>query len=139
MRLFERLGRSPKSAIAEVADEIDRLWLVRNEAPEGEIDEIDFALETHALNAEGPAIEPNGPNGADREVFLVPSRSSFDFWESVTDVPCPVPGCDQPVVWFEAGFVPGYRACLNPESPNETLFEFVASGNALNPRLERCK
>lgn len=34
------------------------------------------------------------------------------YWDAVTDVPCPVEGCDQTVVWYEAGYVPGYRVCM---------------------------
>lgn len=33
-------------------------------------------------------------------------------WEAVTGVPCPVRGCKQTVVWYEAGYVPGYRVCM---------------------------
>ena len=35
-------------------------------------------------------------------------------WGAITDVPCPVPGCGQTVVWYEAGYVPGYRVCMAP-------------------------
>ena len=34
------------------------------------------------------------------------------WWECITDVPCPVPGCDHTLVWYEAGYVPGYRVCM---------------------------
>lgn len=32
-----------------------------------------------------------------------------DYWRQVDFTPCPV--CDAPVVWYEAGYVPGYRVC----------------------------
>lgn len=35
-----------------------------------------------------------------------------DYWLQVEWTPCPV--CGAPVVWYEAGYVPGYRACARP-------------------------
>lgn len=35
-----------------------------------------------------------------------------DYWATVDFAPCPV--CGGPVVWYEAGYVPGYRVCANP-------------------------
>lgn len=32
-----------------------------------------------------------------------------DYWATVDFTPCPV--CQAPVVWYEAGYVPGYRVC----------------------------
>lgn len=32
-----------------------------------------------------------------------------DYWRQVDFTPCPV--CGAPVVWYEAGYVPGYRVC----------------------------
>ena len=32
-----------------------------------------------------------------------------DYWASVDFTPCPK--CGAPVVWYEAGYVPGYRVC----------------------------
>ncbi|MEI8017497.1 MAG: hypothetical protein WCH39_04810 [Schlesneria sp.] len=32
-----------------------------------------------------------------------------DYWATVDFTPCPV--CGAPVVWYEAGYVPGYRVC----------------------------
>jgi hypothetical protein len=45
------------------------------------------------------------------EVYEVPRRG-LDAWDAVTDIPCPVDGCQQTVVWYEAGYVPGYRVCM---------------------------
>lgn len=33
----------------------------------------------------------------------------FDYWLQVDFLPCPK--CGAPVVWYEAGYVPGYRVC----------------------------
>jgi hypothetical protein len=33
----------------------------------------------------------------------------LDYWATVDFTPCPV--CQAPVVWYEAGYVPGYRVC----------------------------
>jgi hypothetical protein len=35
-----------------------------------------------------------------------------DYWAQVDWTPCPV--CGAPVVWYEAGYVPGYRVCTRP-------------------------
>ena len=35
-----------------------------------------------------------------------------DYWLQVDFTPCPV--CSAPVVWYEAGYVPGYRVCAKP-------------------------
>ena len=32
-----------------------------------------------------------------------------DYWNQVAFTPCPL--CGAPVVWYEAGYVPGYRVC----------------------------
>jgi hypothetical protein len=46
------------------------------------------------------AIEPEFPGEYD------------DYWRQVDFTPCPV--CGAPVVWYEAGYVPGYRVCAKP-------------------------
>lgn len=35
-----------------------------------------------------------------------------DCWSQVEWTPCPV--CGAPVVWYEAGYVPGHRVCTRP-------------------------
>jgi len=40
-----------------------------------------------------------------------------DFWAQVDFTPCPI--CNAPVVWYEAGYVPGYRVCTR--SPHHHL------------------
>ena len=35
-----------------------------------------------------------------------------DYWVQVDWTPCPV--CGAPVIWYEAGYVPGYRVCSRP-------------------------
>ena len=79
------------------------------------------------------------------EVYDMPSLSPHDYWLSVTDVPCPVPGCNQTIVWYEAGWVPGYRVCMARIESNgfdyfdsQTLnHRFLARGNAARPVLVR--
>lgn len=63
-----------------------------------------------------------------------------DYWDAVTDVPCPVEGCDQTVVWYEAGYVPGYRVCMQRIEGNkfdhDTLrHRLQAGGTADAPTL----
>lgn len=36
-----------------------------------------------------------------------------NYWRQVDFTPCPV--CGAPVVWYEAGYVPGYRVCTGPK------------------------
>lgn len=44
--------------------------------------------------------------------YAMPPADPGDIWASITGVPCPVPGCDHELVWYEAGYVPGYRVCM---------------------------
>lgn len=60
-------------------------------------------VERHDLHGEG---------SRDHQVYEMPSDGAVAWWEPVTDVPCPVAGCDQTVAWYEAGYVPGYRICM---------------------------
>lgn len=52
--------------------------------------------------------------------WTMPPRSPTDAWAAVTGAPCPVPDCDQTLVWYEAGYVPGYRVCMaqDPDDPD---------------------
>lgn len=64
------------------------------------------------------------------------------YWPAVTDVPCPVRGCDQAVVWYEAGYVPGYRVCMRAICDGRydmatIRHRFLASGSADRPTLVR--
>ena len=54
----------------------------------------------------------HGTGQEDGEVYDMPARPP-DYWAAVTNVPCPMVGCEQTVVWYEAGYVPGYRVCMN--------------------------
>lgn len=56
--------------------------------------------ETHDLHGTGER---------QHAVYDMPGEAG---WDSVTDVPCPVDGCEQTVLWYEAGYVPGYRVCM---------------------------
>lgn len=63
-----------------------------------------------------------------------------DYWDAVTNVPCPVAGCDQIVVWYEAGYVPGYRVCMQHIEDNQFDHESLrhrlqAGGTAEAPTL----
>lgn len=55
-----------------------------------------------------------------------------DYWQAVTDVPCPV--CeDGTVCWAEAGHVPGYRIC------DGCGRHFLAEGTAEQPALAQMR
>lgn len=64
------------------------------------------------------------------------------YWDAVTDVPCPVDGCDQTVVWYEAGYVPGYRVCMRRIEGDKFDYETLrhrlqAGGTAEAPTLTK--
>lgn len=61
------------------------------------------------------------------QAVVVESKCEFDYWSSVTDVPCPL--CEGTVRWAEAGFVPGYRICDGCGQ------HWMAKGNAKRPVL----
>lgn len=76
------------------------------------------------------------------EVYPVESIDEHSFWSSVTDISCPVKGCNQTVVWYEAGYVPGFRVCM--KRVDEKGFDeatkqhhFLTSGTITNPVLIR--
>ena len=65
-----------------------------------------------------------------------------EYWPAVTDVPCPVEGCTQTVMWYEAGYVPGYRVCMKPLGgdrfdADSIKHRFLAKGDANHPVLVR--
>jgi len=90
-----------------------------------------------------PVMERCNPDGKGwrlMQVYHVPSLSEHDYWQSVTSVPCPVPGCGQTAVWYEAGYVPGYRVCM--AQLGEKMYDmdtishrFLAQGDAAEPYL----
>lgn len=41
--------------------------------------------------------------------YEMPAADPWDAWADVTGVPCPL--CGQILIWYEAGYVPGYRVC----------------------------
>ena len=41
-----------------------------------------------------------------------PDEFESSWWEQAEWLPCPV--CSAPLVWYEAGYVPGYRVCTSP-------------------------
>lgn len=52
-------------------------------------------------------------DGSRRQSWVMPVIDEHDQWQNITDVPCPRPGCEGVVVWYEAGYVPGYRVCTH--------------------------
>lgn len=63
-------------------------------------------IESHDLHGRGPR---------DHEVYFLPV--GVRGWDALQDLPCPVSGCDQTVIWYEAGYVPGYRVCVKRGAP----------------------
>jgi len=72
-------------------------------------------------------IEPRNLHGRGDEpceVYDMPTQAGATaWWDAVTSVPCPVDGCDQTVVWYEAGYVPGYRVCMARLAGEEHTFD----------------
>lgn len=86
----------------------------------------------------------HGDGDHECEVYHLDPADSGDYWDAVTTVPCPVPGCGQTVVWYEAGYVPGYRVCMRPAAGEAGVFDaeslrhrFFARGDASEPTLVR--
>lgn len=53
-----------------------------------------------------------GETYQDCPAWAMPPRHPTDAWAAITGAPCPVHGCGQTLVWYEAGYVPGYRVCM---------------------------
>lgn len=47
-------------------------------------------------------------------------------WEQAAWLPCPK--CGAPVVWYEAGYVPGYRVCAGPGHHHSRVRQSAARG-----------
>ena len=100
-----------------------------------------------------PKIEEHNLHGRSsrgHEVYVLPPKSQPvsgggeipDYWAAVTDVPCPVKDCGQTVLWYEAGYVPGYRVCMAPLGDGKYDLDtirhhFLARGKAASPKLVR--
>lgn len=90
-----------------------------------------------------PRIEHHNMDGQGaREHEVYPMAPDPLYWPAVTGVPCPVEGCEHTVLWYEAGYVPGYRACMARVSDDgfdhATLtHRFLAGGTAEAPTLIR--
>lgn len=54
----------------------------------------------------------HGDGGGIYRAWEMPPRHPTDAWAAITGAPCPVPSCGQRLVWWEAGYVPGYRVCM---------------------------
>src|SRR5690348_7504114 len=70
----------------------------------------------------------DGQGDKDYRLFDVPCKSEYNFWASVTDVPCPL-ACGGTIRWHEGGYVPGYRICDHCER------HFLAHGDTAHPAL----
>jgi len=89
-------------------------------------------IESHDLQGKGP--EPC-------EVYEM-EPVPHNYWAAVTDVPCPVKGCEGTVVWCEAGHIPGWRTCMMPigngcYDMRSVKHFFLADGNVDHPTLVR--
>lgn len=65
----------------------------------------------------------HGDGGGTYTAYVMPPAHPVDRWADITSSPrdghvvlCPVAGCGQQLVWYEAGYVPGYRVCMRPRS-----------------------
>lgn len=75
---------------------------------------------------------PDGIGARPHPVHDMAPAMSNDYWDAVTDVPCPV--CKTGTIrWAEAGYVPGYRIC------DGCGRHFMAEGSAEAPTLIQLK
>lgn len=65
---------------------------------------------------------PDGRGHEEYTLYSMPPRNPWDCWADITSdtdsppVDCPVPGCTGYLQWWEAGYVPGYRVCMQPRA-----------------------
>lgn len=76
-------------------------------------------MRTEIYNTDGTGDKPHN-------VYDMPIVST-DYWQNVTDVPCPI--CHGTIRWAENGYVPGYRIC------DSCSTHFLAKGSLTNPLL----
>lgn len=88
-------------------------WRPCEAAPSSPIWEILRARPAPTEPEEG-AIRRNLDGTGERRyrAWRMPRRNPADAWSAITNCPCPVQGCGQTLVWYEAGYVPGYRVCM---------------------------
>lgn len=87
---------------------------------------------THTIRVavpDKPRVEFHNHHGIGNErtlVYSLVSRNPHNYWDSVTDIPCP--RCKAGMLrWAEAGYVPGYRIC------DRCKRHFLAQGNSAMP------
>ena len=102
---------------------------------------LDIAPDRPGVECRIESRDLDGRGVRDHEVYYLPP-SPEDYWRAVTGCACPVPGCGQTVVWWEAGYVPGYRVCLarageDTYSPDTLRHRFLARGDSRAPCLIR--
>jgi hypothetical protein len=73
---------------------------------------------------------PHGTGYAEYDAYIMPERDPNNIWAAITSydgapVPCPVEGCDHEMVWYEAGYVPGYRVCMAPTDSGAHLLDSI--------------
>ena len=86
--------------------------------------------------------DEHGTGRREHRLYRMPPHP--DYWPAVTDVPCPVDGCVQTVVWYEAGYVPGWRVCMASIDVEAGTYDhdsiqhvFRAAGDAAAPTMIR--
>ena len=130
----------PRELPIELADQIEKLWSFRNQAPEDvlvDIDSVMVSIVAPRRAAYFRDYDMDGQGTRTHQVFRLekryhfqdrPPRVSPDYWSAVTDVQCPC--CETGMIrWHEAGYVPGYRRC------DGCLRHFQAAGDAEGPEL----
>ena len=129
IKLRNRLDSLPvRTENHKIYQKLEALWLKRNEALESNLNEIDIEMERLAYEIVGPQIENHNMDGIKPKpykVYNVPLLNMVNAWDSVTDIPCPVEGCEHRVLWYENGYVPGYRVCMKEIDKNKFLYESI--------------
>ncbi|MDD9940783.1 MAG: hypothetical protein OXU20_06955 [Myxococcales bacterium] len=69
------------------------------------------------------------PGRASKVGYSMPAADPYDQWSDVTGVQCPL--CDQTLHWHEAGYVPGYRACMREGDVDSLRHRWLWTGDVL--------
>lgn len=86
--------------------------------------------ESDMIGPNNPSLEMHDLDGqGERRCFVYAMDAHADYWPAVTDVPCPVDGCDGMVKGAVPGHVPTSRAC------DDENHRFEARGTASEPTL----
>lgn len=94
--------------------------------------------EPHGYDAYATARALAGPERVSDNppAWRMPPRSPVDRWVAITGAPCPVSECGQTLVWWEAGYAPGYRVCMEVQADGSGRVETIRHHLTLMPERQ---